>query len=216
MRNLECPEGAAEKSWRDDTYWAEKGEPKEAFEVLVGEKKVEVCNFTDVALLPEQLRELEDVVKEFSQLGNGVVFDRVRFILIDNNQLFDQEFKEGINGMGVERGDGIIKLYPRALKPIGHRVPGVSNFAGTLIHEFSHALVGAKFYKEWQEEFGWVQDKGKLGKLKRLGLLEEIAETQQKNWEKLHPNIFRSAFVKIFVNTYIFHRNIKALSFYCF
>ncbi len=47
----------------------------------------------------------------------------------------------------------VIRLYPKAFENIEHRVKGVSNLEGTLIHELSHKLA-SEFVNEWSKKFG--------------------------------------------------------------
>ena len=182
--------GNQERGWQDSPYWSDKGQPKEQFDIAFGERRIDVANFSDVVLTEDQLFSLGKVISGFTQIKNGECFDKIRSILIDDVQPFDPETKAGVNGMGVEKDDGIIKLYPRALEPISHRVEGVSNFEGTLVHEFTHALVGKEISNEWKRRFGWKVNQKKWDKIKRLGLIEELNATPQKDWGNLHPDIF--------------------------
>lgn len=176
-------ENKAEAGWQDKPYWAEKGTPKEQLDILFEGRKVEVANFSETALSKEQLNSLRLIIGEFSKIKNGEVFDKVKSIYIDNVQPQDPETKEGMNGMSVENDDGIIKLYPRALENIPHRVKGVSNFDGTLIHELTHALVNKEIKDRWKTKFGWSVDTVKMNKLERSGLKDKLLNTPQVDWE---------------------------------
>jgi hypothetical protein len=190
MNSEQFSENKSEVRRQDSPYWSEKGVPREQFDVLFEGKKVEVANFSETALSKEQLNSLRLIIGEFSRIKNGEVFDKVKSIFIDNIQLEDPETKVGVNGMSVEKDDGIIKLYPRALENIPHRVKGVSNFDGTLIHELTHALVDPETRKRWKNKFGWKKNEEKeaklLDKLGELGIsVEELYEMPQKDWAKL-------------------------------
>ena len=194
MKNFEqASPPEAETPGISGNYWADKGNPKEQFDITFVGRKIEVANFSDVELAPVQLKELQEVIAEFSKIKDGKAFDKIKSIFIDNNQPVDPETGKGVNGMGAEKGDGIIKLYPRALEPVSHRVEGVSNFEGTLIHEFTHALVNKEMLGKWKEAFEWMLDSNKVNEIKKLGLLEKLKTTSQKDWGSLHPNIWKLA-----------------------
>jgi len=191
MDNLKSySERGREVSWQDSPYWSDKGNPKEQFDVAFEGRRLEVANFSDVSLTKDQLEELQRIIAEFSQIKDGEVFDKVKSICVDNLQPIDPETKEGVNGMGAEKDDGIVKLYPRALKPISHRVEGVSNFAGTVIHELAHAVETSETQVEWRERFEWLLNSDKIGELRKLGLMEKLKSTPQKDWVNLHPDIW--------------------------
>ena len=185
-------ENGEEVSWQDSPYWSDKGAPKEQFDITFSGRKIEMANFSEAKLTKDQLGDLEKIIAEFSQIKNGEVFDKIKSICVDNEQPTDPETGKGLNGMAVEKGDGIIKLYPRALEPIPHRVEGVSNFEGTVIHEFSHAiaLVEPEINDEWRKKFGWKKDEKKIEEIYELGLMDELKETPQKDWGAIHPNIW--------------------------
>jgi len=190
MKNFEQQRENNEMSWQDSPYWAEKGNAKEQFDITFGDRKIDVANFSKTALTEDQLAILQKVIGEFAQIKDGECFDKIKSILIDNVQPIDPETKVGINGMSVEKNDGIIKLYPRAIEPINHRVKGVSNFEGTMVHEITHALADKETSTEWKRRFGWKVNEEKWDRIKRSGLMEELRVTPQKDWPKLHPNIF--------------------------
>jgi len=176
---------------RDNSYWADKGQPKDRLEVAFGDRRIEISNYSDIKLSADQLKELEKVIAEFSQINNGVALEELKSVFIDNEQPVDPEHKDGLNGMGIENNDGIIKLYPRALKSIQHRVKGVSNFEGTLIHELTHVLAAkTSLDKEWAQKFGWEQNQEKIEELQRIGLMDKLWTTPQKDWSSLHPDIW--------------------------
>ena len=195
MKNIEQQSEAP----LQDPYWTEKGTPKEQFDVVFGDRKIDIKNFSDTRLTSGQLRTLQNTIAGFSQIDSGSVFGKIKSIFIDNEQPVDTELKEGLSGMGVEKGDGIIKLYPRALKPISHRVKGVPNLEGTLIHEFTHALVDANSAAdlEWKQKFGWFVLREKYEELERLDLIDKL-QLPQREWPKLHPDIWN--LVRIWAN----------------
>lgn len=75
--------------------------------------------------------------------------------MIDNERKRHSFTDEEENGYGAGK-DGAMILYPRAFEHIEHRVPGVSNLEGTIIHELSHKIVdkNVKFAEEWARKFG--------------------------------------------------------------
>jgi len=174
------------------SYWADKGEPKEKFDVIFGERKVEVKNFSDNPFTEARLIELRRVISDFCKIENGVVFDKIKSIFIDNVQPIDPETGEAINGTSVEKGDGTIKLYPNVLlEGRFHRVSGVSGFDGALLHEFTHALANSEIFDAWVRKFGWTFNSEKIQKVRDLGLLEALRTTPQKDWANLHPEIWK-------------------------
>lgn len=175
----------AETSWRDRPYWSDKPNPKEQFDIVFEGRKIEVVNFSDVGLTPEQLAELQTIISQFSQIKDGAVFDKIKSIYVDNVQPVDSELPEGVNGRSVESEDGIVTLYPRALQPIPHRVEGVSNFKGTIIHEFAHSIEDSETKERWEQAFGWTVDQEKMKELERTGLKEKLEMTRSRDWGKL-------------------------------
>lgn len=141
------------ENWWLDSYWQEKGLPKEQIEVSFGDRKINIYNFNQEGLGQIHLEELKRAIELFSKINNGSVFDKIKYIVLDDKQFIEQT-GENRNGQGVMDNNGTIKLYPSALQG-KHRVEPASNFEGTLIHEITHSLQNADVRNEWSEKFGW-------------------------------------------------------------
>ncbi|MBP6888427.1 MAG: hypothetical protein KBC21_01870 [Candidatus Pacebacteria bacterium] len=146
-------ERLSREHWYLQEYWRNKV-IQEQIVLEVGEVVLEIFNFQNEQLEDWQLEQIRRVVTDYSQLRNSPVFSLVKSIVIDNEQPINPHSGKELNGWGGS--DGAVKLYPAALKPISHRVTGVSNLEGTLIHEFAHSL-GVEFENMWRKEFGWEQ-----------------------------------------------------------
>lgn len=141
------------ESWWLLKYWQEKGLPHEQLVVNVENKELQIFNYG--ALLNEaQIKTIREVITKLAQINNGQILRDNRYILIDNNEKVDG--KSGNPRNGVTLGSmKAIQLYPNALKPIEHRVKGVSNLEGTLIHEYGHVLHSVDFQNKWLKENSW-------------------------------------------------------------
>jgi len=144
---------AADHWWLQD-YWHNKN-IKEQVIINLGDIEFSIYNFGE-QLSSEQIEQIKSIFLLFSSFKNSKMFEKVKAVLIDDVQLINQNTGEAANGYGA--GDKAIKLYPNAFKLIEHRVSGVSNLEGTVIHELSHSI-GSEFEKEWSERFGWKQRK---------------------------------------------------------
>ena len=159
-----------EENWWLQAYWQEKGPPNEQLELTIGDNRLSIYNFGE-KITDRHLTELERVVREFSQIEGGKIFNNVRYILIDNERKLNLEknLDEEQNGEAPS-GDKAIKLYPRGMELGSHRIEGASNFEGTLIHEFSHLIPdipGSNFYSDWINKFGWKMEITDSGIFKR-------------------------------------------------
>lgn len=139
------------RNWWLQEYWRTKGLPREQFVVKTPKGTLHIFNFNPKALSDEQLRELLETVSSFLNVKGGLLFEKVEFVLIDDLQVINPNTGEDGNGYGLQAAKAI-QLYPRALADIPHRVSHVSNFQGTLIHEFTELLTN-EIQKEWKEKF---------------------------------------------------------------
>ena len=139
------------KYWFLNEYWRKKA-LREKFVFSLGTRSMELFNF-GFSLDAPTLDRISRTLAEYASLQNGV-FDRLKFIIIDDNQLINPNTGEPMNGNGGQM-DGAIKLYPNAFKNMNHRVVGVPNLEGTVIHELSHSI-SLDFRNAWKKKFGWV------------------------------------------------------------
>jgi hypothetical protein len=140
----------AAKHWYLQDKWCDKT-VQEQIVITVGTVSLEIFNFGE-SLEAWQLEQIQTAIRDYSQLRNKKVFETVKGILIDNEQPLNPHTGKELNGWAGK--DGAIKLYPAALRAVPHRVAGVSNLEGTVIHELSHNL-GTDFENRWRKEFGW-------------------------------------------------------------
>ena len=144
------------ENWWFQPEWREKNIPKEQVEITIGDKKLNIYNFAE-PLTIEHLEKLERVIKESSQIKNGELLDRVKYILINDarkkSPYVENEEQNGFTYPNAQT----IELNPPAIEFTPHRIKKVSNFEGTLIHEFSHNIVDTdvELFNKWNEKFGW-------------------------------------------------------------
>ncbi|MFQ5953239.1 MAG: hypothetical protein ACE5JK_07550, partial [Candidatus Omnitrophota bacterium] len=156
---LEIKNRIRRENWWFQSSWAKRGLPGEQISISVGDHVVDVYNWNE-PLSEEQISIMTDILHRFSVIAGGEAVKKCRYILIDNVPKINIKSGEELNGAGIPFGEGII-LYPNALRPIQHRIKGVSNFEGTLIHELTHKLqeittdAGMMLLNEWQKKFGW-------------------------------------------------------------
>lgn len=142
-----------ERCWWLKEHWRQKGLPTEQFVVNVGDKRVNLFNFGE-SLDERHLGELQGAIEDCASLDGGeIVGGKIEHILIDDEQPKNTRTGEDMNGYS-SREERAVKLYPRALEPVEHRVKGVSNLEGTVIHELAHR-VSVDFRNRWSERFGW-------------------------------------------------------------
>ena len=148
-----------EENWFLQEYWQEKGLPKEQISVEIKTEdenfKIEIYNWGEI-LTKDQLKTIEEVLKLFSLIAKGKALRQTKYILIDNikgkkHPIIGKEMSGEATPSIFDRR--IIRLYPKAFENIEHRVKGVSNLEGTLIHELSHKLA-PEFVNEWSKKFG--------------------------------------------------------------
>lgn len=140
-----------DEHWWLQEYWQQK-ELTEQVVIRRGDHQVSVYNFS-TPLDREQVAHIEGVISVFSTLKKGEVLQRIQNVLIDDIQPPNPFTGGDMNGYS-SRGKAVI-LYPRAMEPIEHRVQGVSNLEGTLIHELAHNI-GTEFENAWREKFAWI------------------------------------------------------------
>ena len=150
------------ENWRLQKKWKEKIEKSEIQEqiiIQIGNTALEIYNFGNL-LEKRHIQELEQVVKMFAHIQDGRVFQKVKYILIDNTQHRNIKTDEELNGYSNAENDNSIRLYPAGMQFSSHRIKTASNFEGTLIHEFSHSLAN-DFKNEWfrEKKFNWAFDK---------------------------------------------------------
>jgi hypothetical protein len=120
----------------------------------VGNYKIEFFNFG-------QLLEQRQIIE--LSLGVGIIAaleqkhcstkKRISNIVVNSYQQINSTDGTLQNGR-ARRQTETIELYPNSIKQIEHRIKGVSNFLGTLIHESGHFLAD-KFTNDWHKLFSW-------------------------------------------------------------
>lgn len=153
--------------WLQD-YWERKGLPVQQVELSDGVYQVTVYSWGR-QLQEKQLATFAKVLGSFSAVKNGFVFDRFRYLLMDDNQPIYS--KTGRLQNGVSRADlSTITLYPNAFQEAQSLLaPGISHLEWTLAHEGSHGLEEIpgegmdRFIEQWKKVGGWFMlDKPKV------------------------------------------------------
>lgn len=143
-------EQLARENWWLQEYWRNK-EIQEQIAIKLGDTEVSIYNFGAI-LDAEQVHSIEKALLSFANLSQGEVFKKIHSILIDDIQKTNPRTGQDMNGYaGRDKG---IKLYPKVLEPAEHRVSGVSNLEGTVIHELSHNI-DIDIINKWRKEMGW-------------------------------------------------------------
>ena len=106
-KKQETTEEEAKSDWKNNSYWQEKGEPRQSIEIGFADKKLTILNFGEIPLSSEQQEEIRKVAKDFSKIKGGCVFDIVHFVLIDGNQPINADTGENLNGYGLKNDDAI-------------------------------------------------------------------------------------------------------------
>lgn len=143
------------KNWFTQEYWRKKGMPLEQIEFKIGGQEITLYNYDEEAFTDNHLKQTEETMKKFFTKFPQA-FGKIRWIIIDDKQspsYFGDEEKYPYNGE-TEKSLKLLRLYPRALKSIQHRIPSVSNLKGTLTHELAH-LVNDQIASEWNKHFLW-------------------------------------------------------------
>lgn len=139
--------------WLQD-YWLEKDLPHEQIEFTDGKHSVTLYNYSG-NLSPEQLATISRVLGIFSAIKKGVVFDHLRYILIDDSQEIYSKTGKPKNGLARSDWRAII-IYPNAFSDQPSEMLGqISHLEWTVTHEFSHLLEEIK--TDDQDSFidGW-------------------------------------------------------------
>jgi hypothetical protein len=147
-------ESLKEKNWALQEYWQKKGAPTE--EILIKNSNGLSLNLYNFGkeLSSQQEKEIIDAINKMAYLVPKEEQSKVRYILIDNEQATNPNDNSAQNGASASKTNSII-LYPQALKNISHRVEGVSNLTGTVIHELSHGYLEKLILEAWKKEFEW-------------------------------------------------------------
>ncbi len=146
----ELEKNAKSKYWWLREKWAEKGLPKESIEYKFGDSKISVFNF-DREMTVNQLSELNYAIEKITKIKNGELLKKLDFILIDDERKTNPHDGSEQNGTIY---DNIMHLYSAVLDNNSHRVEGVSNLIGTIIHEAAH-FFDIELTREWRDKFGW-------------------------------------------------------------
>lgn len=145
------------KEWYTSEYWRKKGQPTEQIEFTVNGRQVTIYNYNkEIFFSEDHIRRTQRVLGELASRFPQV-FDQTRWILIDDQQqtsIFGDPEKYPLNGYAM-RECNAIRLLPRGMELIPHRVAKATNFEGTLIHEVTHLIQG-EFELEWREKFQWA------------------------------------------------------------
>ncbi|KKP43733.1 MAG: hypothetical protein UR31_C0001G0057 [Parcubacteria group bacterium GW2011_GWA2_33_14] len=151
-----------QQNWWLQKYWQEKGLPKEQIDIKIGEHEISLYNFNE-QLQRQHLEELKRAVELLSTV-EGEPLRRVKYILIDDKKPINKNTGEEMRGH-VQYNDDVVRIYPKGTdlnndyrsEEKNPNFQGVSNFLGTLIHEFFHKVEGAVdlVIANWSKKFGW-------------------------------------------------------------
>jgi len=138
----------SKKNWFDQSYWKNKDEPKEKRAINVDGEEIGIVNFNDQIRceeFEERMRSiLEDFVKRFPEAKG-----KLKWILIRDFQTKPLHDDFPSNGLTLKSSpEGTMVLEPRVFEDISHRIEGVPNLDGTLIHEMGHQ-VEEVFCPDW-------------------------------------------------------------------
>lgn len=125
------------KYWWINEKWREKGLPREQIEMRIGDHKITVYNFNkEIEFSDKHIKETADVLQKYGNYDPEII-KKIGFLLIDDKQnpsLLEDEKNFPINGRRFGEW-GVIGIDPRGMRlDIGHRIPGILNFKGTLGH----------------------------------------------------------------------------------
>ena len=139
-------------NWWLQNELREKGLPDERVSILIDDKcPIDIYNWSDEKLTDQQINTIARNLALFSIIKDGKALAKYRYILLDREQKKNPNSGEPLNGYGYYDH---IRLYPNAFRYISHRVGGVSNLEGTVIHELSHCIAD-DIINEWFNKFGW-------------------------------------------------------------
>lgn len=145
--------------WLQD-HWLEKGLPHEQIEMTDGSHNVTIYNYFR-KLSTRQLATISRVLGVFSAIKGGVIFDQLRYILIDDTK--EIYSKTGKPRNGLARSDwGTIVLYPDGLSDQPSELSdNITRAEWTMTHECSHFLEEIKrddqgsFIEGWKRVGNW-------------------------------------------------------------
>lgn len=144
--------------WWISEHWKEKGLPKEQIEIKIGDHKITVYNFNkDIEFSDKHTKETIDVLQKYEnydrELSKGI-----KFLLLEdkqNSDMLESNEKFPVNGRNLPEW-GAIRIDPRGMRmDIEHRIPGLSNFKGTLAHEIFENEKDDKLFNDWRKDFKW-------------------------------------------------------------
>jgi hypothetical protein len=144
----------SQENWTLQEYWQKKDTPKEQLIIKsLNGLELNLYNFGE-ELSAEQETEIIDAINKMASIIPQSEQSNIQYILIDNKQSRNPNDDSIKNG---SCGNNCIILHPQAMKDISHRINGVSNLTGTIIHEFSHGYLQNLILTEWQKDFGWKE-----------------------------------------------------------
>jgi hypothetical protein len=124
--------------WLWEAYEA-KELPKEQIELTDGNHEITIYNY-GVDLEQRHLDEIQEVLGIFAGIRDGIAFQHLRYLVIDDDQPINPKNGELQNGSGPVHTDRIA-LYPAAFRDMPSKVtPKTSHLKGTLTHEITHGL----------------------------------------------------------------------------
>src|SRR3989344_9571385 len=141
-------------------YWEKKGLPKEQIELTDGIHSLTLYNFQEMPISDLQLEKIQGILQVFATIKEGIIFDEVKYILLDDVQGMNDKSGEPTNGYGPANSNAVT-LYPNALRDVRNRVTDkVTNLEGTLAHEMTHGFPGMifegeMFFNIWTKLIGW-------------------------------------------------------------
>lgn len=129
------------------------GEPKEVLELNFFGKKIVVYDFYR-EMSDGQERMMANSFVDLAKINNGRLVEKINYLLIGNKRKTNPHDGDQQNGTAY---DDIIECYPAFLDNPNHRIKGVNNLEGTIIHESTHLLcrMDNLLTKEWQNQFNW-------------------------------------------------------------
>ncbi len=160
-------------NWWLQEQWASKGLPKEQVSIKVANLAIEIYNYGQ-ELSTSQIEEAKRVIAMLSQASIPEQDSRIKYVAINDTDEMNDQNGENKRGYAFPASK-MVALYPRAVSPEPHRIPDISSFAGTLVHEIGHIYSRADFdfLQEWQKRFGW-----------------EVLPNEQVDWQKPISKIY--------------------------
>lgn len=154
------------KAWYDQSYWREKGEPKEKVALKIGDAELNVVNFNKDIKFEDYQARVEKSIENFA-LRFPSALGKLKWILIRDFQ--PDPIHEGFPANGLTLNgtpEGTMVLEPRAFEDISHRIEKVQNLEGTITHELGHQIqdnLRGDWIKFWprasDDPENWIFDK---------------------------------------------------------